>query len=387
MTRVLLYSHDTYGLGHFRRSALLAASLAAADSRNNVLIVTGSPRAEAFLLPDRVDVVKLPAATKNALGSYQPRKLGGGLERLVHLRSKLVRAAVEGFAPDVIVVDHSPVGMAGELRPMLRELERTATRPRLVLGLRDVIDEAERVDADWRRAGVWPDLDRYDDIFVYGDPRVLTTAVELDLASRVDATVLHTGYVAPTMPEPMPSEPFVLVTPGGGGDGQAMLRRYLDAVELGATAGIRSVVVTGPLLSASRQAELSVRSERLASVEMIEFSEHMRSLIASAAGVISMAGYNTVVEELAAGTPALLVPRREPRLEQEIRARRLAPHTALEHCPIEQLEAARVARFVSSCVASAPSHPTSLDLTGAATVASLLSPIRQGRREREPAYA
>lgn len=89
MTRFLLHSHDAYGLGHFRRCSQLAAGLAAADSANDVLIVTGSPRAEAFLLPDRVDVVKLPSATKDAFGSYQPRKLSGDIEWLVRQHPNL----------------------------------------------------------------------------------------------------------------------------------------------------------------------------------------------------------------------------------------------------------------------------------------------------------
>jgi predicted glycosyltransferase len=177
------------------------------------------------------------------------------------------------------------------------------------------------------------------------------------------------------MPEPLAAEPFLLVTPGGGGDGQGLLRRYLDAVADGATGGLRSVVVTGPLLSAGRRAELMTRAERLPSVEMVQFSDRLRSLIASAIGVVSMAGYNTVVEELAAGTPALLAPRCAPRLEQHLRATRLAPRTTLEHLPLEAVDPARVRGFVERCRAEAAGDrttPSGVALDGVANAVRAL---------------
>lgn len=383
MTRFFLYSHDTYGLGHLRRSTLLAAAIVDANPDDEVLIATGSPQAQAFALPERVDSLKLPSATKDGAGEYQPRKLGGSIHELVALRSSVVMAALAAYAPDVIVVDHAPLGMAGELVPMLQRYAGCSHAPRLVLGLRDIIDDADQVDADWQRSGVWNWLDAYDDIFVYGDPRIPTTASELDLSARVGAAVTHTGYVAPTMPRPARDiEPFLLVTPGGGGDGQAVLRRYLDAVEAGATSGVKSLVVTGPLMSSARRHELVERARRSPSITIIEFTDQMRDLVACASGVVSMAGYNTVVEELAADVPALLVPRCEPRLEQDIRARRLAPLTRLQHCPVEQLDATAVNEFVVASLARGcdDRHPaaSTVALDGAANAAELLQ--RRSRR-------
>ncbi|MEP1123165.1 MAG: glycosyltransferase [Ilumatobacter sp.] len=103
---------------------------------------------------------------------------------------------------------------------------------------------------------------------------------------------------------------------------------------------------------------------------MIEFSDNMRQLVASSVGVVSMAGYNTVVEELASGTPSMLVPRTTPRLEQDIRARRLGPHTNLERCPLGRLTPARLAAFVER--ASRGRVVSELDLGGVERVASLL---------------
>lgn len=349
MTRYLLYSHDSYGLGHFRRCSLIAAGLVAADPDNEVLIVTGSPRAQSFPLPERVDTIKLPTATKDDRGAYQPRKLGGSIDRLVRMRAGVVKAAYEAFEPDTIVVDHAPTGMCNELLPLFSLIDAAGRRrPRLVLGLRDIIDDAALVARDWDRTGMWEKIARYDDIVVYGDPTVTTTAHELGLARRGPARVRHVGYIASAMPEPVSQEPYLLVTTGGGGDGHTLLRQVFDAVERGATRDLRTVVVTGPLLSSSRRAELTLRAAHEPSLEVIEFTDQMRSLVASATAVISMAGYNTVVEELAAGVPALLVPRRAPRLEQHVRATRMAAVTHLEHCEPAELTPRVIADFVAT---------------------------------------
>jgi predicted glycosyltransferase len=353
--RYLLYSHDTYGLGHFRRAALIAGGLVAASPEAQVLIVTGSPQTQAFALPERVDSLKLPAATKDVDGSYRPRKITDSIDELVRLRASVLLAACTEFVPDVILVDQSPTGMAGELIPVLEQSTRRANRPRLVLGLREIVDEASRVEEGWHRDGSWEWLERYDDVVVYGDERVLSTARELGLDRRLPGAVTHVGFVAPTMPAPSREskrDPFLLVTPGGGGDGQTLLRRFLDAAEdgalrIGATQGVRSLIVTGPLMSSDRRAEVARRAARLSDVEVVEFVDNMRELIASSIAVISMAGYNTVVEELAAAAPALLVPRTAPRLEQDIRASRLDPHTNLERCPVDQLTSGRLHDFVS----------------------------------------
>ncbi len=371
--RFLLYSHDTYGLGHFRRSSLLAAGLVGARPDIEVLIVTGSPRTQSFRLPDRVDTVKLPTVTKDPRGRYRARKLRMDLAGLIRLRSDLIGSTIDNYRPDVMLVDHAPLGMGGELLPTLEQLRRRPDRPQLVLGLRDIIDEAGRVDAAWHRDGTWKRLDAYDGIFVYGDRRVKTTAVELDLTHRTVAPVRHTGYVAPTMPEPTTDEPFILVTTGGGGDGQTMLRTYLDAVERGATAGLRSMVVTGPLLSSGRRAELMTRASTLPSVEIVEFTDGLRQLISSAVGVVSMAGYNTVAELLAADKPALLVPRCAPRLEQHLRAARLSRRVpGLDHCPMEMLDGDRIRAFMDRALAG-PSAPAAVDLRGVHNTVDLLT--------------
>ena len=252
--RVLIYSHDTYGLGHLRRSLLIARALSARSPAPSVLLVTGSSRAHAFPRPPGCDIFQLPGIFKRADGTYQARSPDASLAAVLELRSALLHSLARSFAPDMVVVDNVPVGLCGELGAMLKDLRRRRDAPELVLGLRDVLDHPERVQAEWNAAGAWDYLESvYDRILVYGDPRVLTTAQEPDLHTRYAQKLHFTGYVAPPLPdsrEDVSGLPSIVVTPGGGGDGQRLLRAYATALERERSPlPVRSVIILGPFLS------------------------------------------------------------------------------------------------------------------------------------------
>ena len=387
--RVLIYSHDTYGLGHLRRSILVASGLAAQANPPSVLIATGSPRAQAFELPIGCDTLKLPAVTKTPEGTYRPRTLNMPLDDLVQMRSELLRSAARSFRPDLILVDHSPVGMQGELWPLFHDLNKWDARPAVVLGLRDITDAPDAVRREWNASGAWEALGGvYDRILVYGDEHLPTTAQDLRLTERFPEKVKLVGYLArPIEPQTHSRNgvPTVLVTAGGGGDGHQLLSGYLSFLErLPSIGRFRSVVVTGPFLSGSRQREVRDRCRALGpSVEVLCFTDHFEDLLSSATGVVSMAGYNTVVEILSAAVPALLVPRRKPRMEQWIRAERLA---ALDGDFITLAQApdpAVIGRFVERVVTGATSNgrPPAVRMDGlAATVTELRGVVAQARQ-------
>ncbi len=371
--RILIYSHDTYGLGHLRRNLLIAGRLAAAwPEPPAILIATGSARAHSFVYPEGCDVVKLPSVVKGQDGRYHPRSLGLSLGETLALRSRILVETARAFRPDILLVDHAPAGVEGELLPLLRELDRRPDRPKLVLGLRDVIDEAARVRAEWDRLGAWDLLDRvYDRILVYGDERVTSTARELGLAERLPGRVVHTGYLGRTLRRPLagadPGRPLVLVTTGGGGDGQAVLRACASWLESrNGAAPLRAVVVTGPFLSPRRQAEIGARLRAIGPhVEVVEFTDHMEELLAQASAIVSMAGYNSSVEALAAGVPVLFVPRETPRLEQRLRAERLAVSAGVEWCRDEEATPGRIEAFIGRAFARHGREPAAgIDLDG-----------------------
>lgn len=323
--RVMFYSHDTFGLGHLRRSRALASYLTASDPQASAIILTGSPVAGRFTFPERVDHVRLPGVTKLHDGSYVSQTLGLDIEKTTALRSGLIQSAVEQYDPDLLIVDKEPAGFRGELLPTLEWLTKQG-RTRMVLGLRDVLDEAVVLRKEWERKGAIAATERfYDEIWVYGPKSVYDPTEGLPLSDATRARIHWTGYLRREVTdegEP-PQTPYVLVTPGGGGDGQSMVDLVLSAYEQDPTLGPDAVLVYGPFLSGDVRDAFEARVDRLGGrVRAVGFDRHIEALFAGAKGVICMGGYNTFCEVLSFDKRAVIVPRTVPRLEQWIRAAR-----------------------------------------------------------------
>lgn len=327
--RVLIYSHDTFGLGHIRRCRAIANALVASYPHISVLIVSGSSVISNFQFGDGVDYVRIPGIEKQADGRYFPHHLNLDLSATIRIRTDLITQIVNSFDPDLVIVDKEPTGLRGELLPALEILKRRGAR--IVLGLRDVLDEPSVVLSEWRQSGALDLLEGvYDDILVYGVESVYQPLTGLPRPERFADKLRYTGYLKRAVPSPMPPSrypritkgPFILVTPGGGGDGAGVIDWVISAYEADPAIELPALVVFGPFMSRERRREFSERIAKLPKLESLGFEPRLELLLNRAHCVVAMGGYNTFCEILSFDKPALIVPRESPRLEQAIRADR-----------------------------------------------------------------
>lgn len=323
--RVILYSHDTFGLGHLRRSRALAAAITQAIPTATALILTGSPVAGRFAFPPRVDHVRLPGVTKLSDGSYASQTNGMDIEEVTDLRTSIIEATIRQYHPDILIVDKEPTGFRGEMVPALVHLAGIGGT-RMVLGLRDVLDEPEVLTAEWERKGAIAATARYyDEIWVYGLRSIYDPTEGLDLGAAIRARMHWTGYLRrelSTAAAP-PAPPYILVTPGGGGDGEALVNLVLSAYEADPGLNPRAILVYGPFLSGETRMLFETRVDALnGRVVAVGFDSNIETLYSGAQGVVCMGGYNTFCEVLSFDQRAVIVPRTVPRLEQWIRASR-----------------------------------------------------------------
>ena len=329
--RVLIYSHDTFGLGHLRRCRALAHALVERFKQLSVLILSGSPIIGSFDFRARVDFVRVPGVIKLRNGEYTSLNLHLDISETLSMRASIIKHTADIFAPDLFIVDKEPVGLRGEVLETLKMLKRRGTR--LVLGLRDVMDEPRLLEPEWQRKKVLPALrELYDEIWVYGLPQICDPLEGIGIPQRVRQKMVYTGYLhrevpthgaPPRMPE-MVQRPFVLVTTGGGGDGEGLIDWVLRAYEHDPLLPYPALLVLGPFMQPERQAEFMDRAARLKRVDAITFHGQLEALVSRAAAVVAMGGYNTFCEVLSLDKRTLIVPRTAPRLEQHIRASRAA---------------------------------------------------------------
>ncbi|EPE94469.1 glycosyltransferase family protein [Rhizobium grahamii] len=324
--RILMYSHDTFGLGHLRRCRAIAHALVEDYRGLNILIISGATIAGAFDYRARVDFVKIPSVIKLRNGEYTSMASHIDLHETLKMRESSIRHTAETFQPDIFIVDKEPMGLKGEVEETLTYLKARGTV--LVLGLREIMDAPHLLDAEWKRNGIMQKIDQYyDAVWVYGPPDFYDPLIGLDVPPSVRRKMDFVGFLQRSVSSSKTSinarsDNYILVTTGGGGDGSDLVHDVMNAYEQDANLQQKALVVLGPYMPAVERSKLVAKGSRIPYIEVIEFDNHMEELIAGATGVVAMGGYNTYCEILSFDKPALIVPRVKPREEQLLRALR-----------------------------------------------------------------
>jgi len=398
--RILLYSHDTFGLGHLRRSLSIARQIARDISGAHQLLVTGSMVAGAFGLPPRLDMVKLPALSKRSSGKYTPRTLPLTLRQTIAWREQMILQATINFDPHLVLVDKVAAGVHGELLPTLRHLKTWSPNTKLVLGMRDIEDSPGTTRAEWAANGtIQLQKDVYDRILFYGQREVFDPVQAYGISDHIAAKLVPTGYLRRANTRRAPAsvrgelniddKPLVLVTVGGGGDGCEIIETYLDMLAaFPGEAPYHSLIVTGPLMAQKKRTLLRRSVLCTGQVTMLEFTPDLISYMAAADLVVGMAGYNTTCEILSLEKRALLIPRVRVRVEQLIRAERLAERGLVHMLHPAKLTPDRLKIAIETALAAPPPAVT-LDMNGLERISNAITallngaePVRTNRRNR-----
>src|SRR5215218_4193112 len=331
--RVLFYSHDGTGLGHLRITLGIASAYAKLRQQDSLLLLTGSLHTSAFALPDNLDYVKLPAMPKRDLYASLPPTAGytGSHNSTIRFRTALALAAVQGFAPHLVVIDHAPAGLFRELAPSIDWLRQRDPSPSLALLMRDITFGPEQTRSIWKNEGVYSLLDEaYARVLIYGDPRVFDPIAAYEMSEAAASRTRFCGYLAPSPPRRSPvqvrdevgagSLPLVTVSVGGGADGCALLRSYLAGLRSRHGPPVHSYVVTGPLLPPQDRHEILEMIAALPNVSTLDFDPDFVAAVHAADAVVCMGGYNSLVESVYFGKRPIVVPRVPGSEEQVLRA-------------------------------------------------------------------
>jgi predicted glycosyltransferase len=336
MRKLLVYSHDTFGMGNIRRMLALSEYLIDTIPDLSILLITGSPVIHELRLPERLDYIKLPCLTRGASNEYSAKTLGTSIEEIMRLRADLILTATMHFQPDLALIDKKPCGVRTELAQTLDYL-KTRLNARIALVLRDILDSPEATIPLWNSHGYSEQIaSYYDKVFVLGVPELFDPRVEYALPPAVSAKTVFCGYLGKRRAVSSraairqdlgvaPDERLVLVTTGGGEDGHSVVQAYCAALPLIHRLGrIRSVIITGPEMPAQHRNMLCSKTAGDPRVACRTFVENMMAYMGAADLVVSMGGYNTVCELLSSGKRGIVIPRAVPVAEQWIRAERMA---------------------------------------------------------------
>lgn len=328
--RVAIYSQDSLGLGHLRRTINIGRHFLERVPGSRILLFADSPVAPFFQLPDGMDHIKLPSIRKITAGQWEASRLQLPIMEVQPLRIALLHEGLLKYQPDLVLVDHMPGGAQGELLPALRTLKMAYPNCSMILGLRDILDAQEVTRRVWTQDGSYQAIMQYyDAILIYGKREIFDTERTYFLPTP-HRGMHYCGYVASqAAPQPAhkvrealgipPNKKFVLVSAGGGADGHLVMRTCMKAIaHIGEHTDFTTVMATGVNAPPDLYRELEGAAQSLP-VRLVPYLDDSLSAIAAADLAVCMAGYNTLAEALKWKKKVLAIPRVGPSAEQRLR--------------------------------------------------------------------
>jgi len=391
---ILFYCQHLLGLGHLQRAVILARALVGAGER--VVFVTGGlpvpgldlGGAEAVALPPLTSADD--AASSFALPDGSPPDEGYLADRRERLLASLAR-----YDPGVVLLELFPFGrhaLAFELAPLLLAIaadrrRRGRAAPRVAVSLRDIL--VGKKNQAWYELAVVAAVRQWvDRVLVHGSPDLIPLSRTFGLADRLADRLVYTGYLAaPRAPSGEGAPRGEVVVSGGGGRvAAALFLTALAARQLcPAAAALPWRLLTGPYLPGELRADLEAVAARLGgppgrpAVVVETFRNDFPALLGRAALSISQAGYNTVLDVVASGVRAVVVPFEGSGDEQPLRARVLAERGVLKVVGEAELSPARLGEAIEAALTT-PGFPaaSSLDVKGAARSVEILTGLVDG---------
>lgn len=389
-TSILMYSHDGFGLGHLKRNFNIAKKLVQDFPNCHALLLMGHTSIPFHPIPYGIDFLKLPSIVKVNNEQWTPRALPMDPERFKEFRSTLIRNTAEYFAPDLLIVDYVPKGVWGELMPTLEYLKKCSKKTKIVLGLRDIIDDPEKTRQRWTSGHAFEVIkEYYDQVLIYGSQEIYDTAKQYGFDRELLDKTVYCGYLCSGddyKPRKrirdelrLKHQYLVVVTAGGGGDAFQMMKQSMDALEvLQKKVSVEGLFITGPLMKPEDIQYLETRAEEL-QAKVITSADGILSYMNAADLLVTMGSYNTMMEAVRLGRPTIVIPREGPSVEQSMRAeifdayglvRAVLDRALLEPGPLAGL-------METSMIDPRPAVP--LNMAGLDVTVKTLSRLMQGK--------
>jgi len=378
--KIILYSQNIWGVGHFFRSLEICRAL----SQHEVILIIGGDRVDVPLPPHVRPIQLPPIMTDREYRRLFTTEPGLSLEQAKRLRKDRLFRLIGEEAPDIFVVELYPFGRNAfrfELDPVLEGIRKKAL-PRcfVVCSLRDIL--VEKKDQESYEKRVVRNLNRYfDALLIHSDPEVLPLELTFSRMAEITIPIRYTGYVAQKPPQATRSElrrrlgigeneVLIVVSAGGGKAGAVLIRSVIAAYHnLRIQKPSRLCAFAGPYMSQADFDRIKQKSEK--GVYFSRFSNEFLSYLKSADLSVSMAGYNTSMNILATGVPAAVWPFSRDR-EQVLRAKRLWRLGALTILKETDLKPASLSAIMGFMLSHPPQHLARIDLNGANKTAALL---------------
>lgn len=302
---VLIAVTHLLGSGHLVRAANLARALAQggfsvtlASGGMPLRAMEGEPFAFVQLPPIRTEGTDFRTLLDEAGEPIDPERRTARIARLEELAARL--------RPDVVIVEHFPFGrrqLAGEFLALIAAVKAVRPEALVLSSVRDVLvtPRPDRiVEAEERIAGI------FDAVLVHGDAGFLPLDRSWPVGEELAAKLRYTGYLADDRPVGTAQDNDEVIVSGGGSAAALPLFACAVAAARLDRSGRRWRLLAGRGMAEDDIGRLAFEAPGRVVIERAR--PDFPALLAGCAVSISQAGYNTVLDLVAAGRPAIVVP-------------------------------------------------------------------------------
>ncbi len=379
--RIIFYCQYVWGMGHLIRSLEFARALADHD----VTLVVGGQEVE-LDMPAHVDLVRLPVLYMDEMfTTLIPGDPDRSIEQIQHERKQMLKNLFEQKTPDVFVVELYPFGRSifgYELEPLLEQIrEGVYGEVKTVCSLRDIL--VEKKDPPAYEERVLQKLNRYfDALLIHSDPELQKLEETFGRVSDINIPIVYTGFITqradPAAGQRLrqelkmaDSQKLIVASAGGGRSGFSLLTSVLDACDLLRDhLSFQVEVFCGPFMDPKDFRRLSARSS--AGLRIRRFTKRFLDYLSAADLSVSLAGYNTCMNLMITGVPALVYPYSRQQ-EQPMRAENIKKFLPIKLLDDGDLQSNRLKLLMHQMLLTESTIKTlTIDLNGAANSAKFL---------------
>jgi len=383
MKKILFYCQSSLGIGHTIRSLRIADGLT--ESFEVHFLNGGEPISELEIPPGihRTDLPPIVSGpnfnTVHAVGSDLD------VEDTIEQRRNIILQAFQRVSPDIVLVELYPFGRGrfhAELEPLLRCAKEQGSK--IVCSVRDILTKREDQEAFERK--VVKRMNRFFDLLlIHSDPDFQRLDDTFTRLESIVAKKCYTGFVVPEVTaEPRHNGPTIIASIGGGRFGHELAEAVARTAPLLAERIPHQIeLYTGPFCPEEVAQRLRQLAHGHANIQVLKFCPNLHQRLMSADLSISMGGYNTIMNVIATGVPAMIMGcTNDGGMDQVARAEKLASRGVVDIITPEDLAPAI---FAEKIIGSLSREPTlvSLDTNGVTATMRALSQLSGSHGESD----
>jgi len=386
--RVLQYCQHVLGIGHFVRSLEIARAL----HPHMVVFVEGGNPVQGVSYPNNVEIIRLPPLEMDTeFRGFTVRD--DELPAIQEHRKKALLDICRSFRPDVFLIELFPFGRKKfrfELIPAIEFFRATSPDTLIVCSMRDILVEKENQQK--YEARVLEVLNKYFDLLlVHSDPRLIKLDDTFSRVKDIAVPLEYTGFVVrkpggvkgrrKTRRAVGRNLVRIVASNGGGRVGGEVLEMVVRAMDrLGK--GYHLDLFPGPFMEREEKKKLLELAKNRPTVSIHKFSKNFVDELRNADISISMAGYNTMMDLVASGTPGLVLPFGQNR-EQMLRAQKFAERGVVRI--LKSLDPDTIATEIQNMVNNPPVRDKDADfkMNGAEKTKQILEKYVQAVKRHE----